>query len=170
MSLIASCLLPDLSPSLLFPASPTNRLSIFSLSVSAPLIPCPSLFHPVSGSSPQSLSHLRDLFSTPTRSISPGHTWTWNRHEPSPSPFQQLFHSQPQHAGSLAGRGGSKRPEESCGNGVRGRMLCPRVSAHSGGEGEGGRRAQLCSWELEALAAQLHSSQPQAWLKSCCVC
>lgn len=100
--------------------------------------------------------------------FSPGHTQAWISQEPSPY-LQQLFHSQPQYVGSLAEQGGNRRSEESCGNGVRGTMLYPRVIVHFGGEREDGKRAELCSCELEALAAQLPCPQPQAWLKSHCI-
>lgn len=76
---------------------------------------------------------------------------------PTPRLLQQLFHSQPQHAGSLAE--GCKRPEESCERGSA-------PQSHP----EGSRRAEFCLWELEVLAIQLQSLQPQAWFKSCYVC
>lgn len=62
---------------------------------------------------------------------------------PTPRLLQQLFHSQPQHAGSLAE--GCKRPEESYERGSA-------PQSHP----EGGRRAEFCLWELEVLAIQLH--------------
>lgn len=92
--------------------------------------------------------------------FSPGHTQAWISQEPSPY-LQQLFHSQPQYVGSLAEQGGNRRSEESCGNGVRGTMLYPRVIVHFGGERMArGQSFALVSWKPWLLSSTAPNLRP----------